>query len=90
MNFIKDDDLAGEGETANEEMFDGDHALEGLVNGADAVGREQCLLGGSEPRTGVPRCVCRFSTLRCLARVCRIDAEIEVIFEPRVAVGKAE
>ena len=49
VHLIENHDLTGEGETADEKVFHRDHALQGLVDSADAVGREQGLLGGGEP-----------------------------------------
>src|ERR1035441_7781052 len=45
MDFVKNDDLAGEGETPNEEVLYGHDALQGLVDGADAVWRKQRVFG---------------------------------------------
>ena len=49
MDFIEDYHLAGEAKLANEKMLGRNDPKQGLVNGADSVGRKKRPLGGGEP-----------------------------------------
>ena len=91
MNLVEDDDFPGQGEAADEEVFHRHHGLQRLINGADAVGCEQRLLGRGEPRTSLADVVSGILAVLFLPRrERRREAQVEVVFQPSVAVRQPE
>ena len=91
MDLVEDNHLAGEGKSADEEVFHGYDTLKRLVNRAHAVRCEQSLLGGCKPRPGLLDGFARIIAVFFFASLeRRTEPEIKVVLQPRVAVSQAQ
>lgn len=91
MDFIEDDDLARQSETADGKKLHRHDSLQRLVNGAHTIRGDKRLFGRSKPGSGFANVGARIiAVVLFQSRANRLKPKIKAIFEPSMGMSQTQ